>query len=302
MLLLEAGPAAEDHPETLSRRRLQVRVRQRRGDVGALHRAAAPLRQSARLRGHRARCSGGSGSVNGMVYTRGACSDYAEWPEGWRWNDVVPDFEAIEKHAAAAPRPPTRWTEACISAAVACGFERRDNLNDGMLGNVVGYECMSYEGDRRRSSYVAFIKDAPARPNLVVRPQSKRAPHRVRRPSRRAIAVEYRAGRRVSPRRRRQREVVLAAGALETPKLLMLSGIGPGQALRACGIPCVHESPVDRPEPARPSQRAAVLRVARLRRLPVPPALQLLPHPTERRPAARRRATPATCSGRHRRR
>jgi choline dehydrogenase len=184
---------------------------------------------------------GGSGSVNGMVYTRGARDDYAEWPVGWRWNDVVSDFAGIEERLRVRRRPPTRWTEACISAAVACGFERRDDLNDGHLSNVVGYEWMSYEGDRRRSSYVAFVKDAGPRPNLHVRAGAS-----VRRivfdDARRAVGVEYEHdGQRM--RAGVRREVVMCAGALETPKLLMLSGIGAGQALRAHGLDVVHDMP-----------------------------------------------------------
>jgi choline dehydrogenase len=239
VLLLEAGPAAEDHPETLSADGYKYAFA---NDALMWERFTVPQRHCGDQRVFCGTGSvlGGSGSVNGMVYTRGAVQDYAEWPEGWRWDDVVPDFEALEATLHPRRRPPTRWSEACISAAVACGFERREDLNDGMLSNVVGYEWMTYEGDRRRSSYVAFIKDAPARPNLFVSPKSKL--HRiVFDDRRRAVAVEYeRDG--VPMRAGIDREVVMAAGALETPKLLMLSGVGPGQALRACGIPQVYES------------------------------------------------------------
>jgi choline dehydrogenase len=184
---------------------------------------------------------GGSGSVNGMVYTRGAREDYAEWPTGWRWSDVVPDFERLEAGLRPRRRPPTRWTEACISAAVGCGFARKDDLNDGCLSNVVGYEWMSYEGDRRRNSYVAFVKDSGARPNLVVR-TGARVHRLVLDRDKRACAVEYAHG---GALRRAEIacEAVMSAGAIETPKLLMLSGIGPGQALRAAGIEVVHDAP-----------------------------------------------------------
>ncbi len=240
VLMLEAGPAAEDHPETLSADGYKYAFA---NDAVMWERFTVPQRHCGDQRVFAGTGSvlGGSGSVNGMVYTRGAVQDYAEWPEGWRWDDVVPDFEQIEAVLRPRPRPPTRWAEACISAAVACGFERRENLNDGMLSNVVGYETMAYEGDRRRSSYVGFIKDAPPRPNLVISPKSKL--HRiVFDEHKRAVAVEYEKDG-VHVRADVDREVVLAAGALETPKLLMLSGIGPAQTLRACGIPCVHEAP-----------------------------------------------------------
>src|SRR5689334_2206044 len=116
---------------------------------------------------------GGSGSVNGMVYTRGARLDYAEWPEGWRWDEIERDFQAIETRLRPHRRPPTAWTEACISAAEANGFLRKDDLNDGQLSNVIGYEWMSYDGEDRRSSYVAFIKDAGARPSLTVQTKAR---------------------------------------------------------------------------------------------------------------------------------
>ena len=169
VLLLEAGPAAEDHPETLHADGYKYAFV---NDEVIWERFSAPQAHAAnhRIFVGSGTVLGGSGSVNGMVYTRGAKDDYAEWPEGWRWDDVVPDFEKIEAKLRPRRRAPTRWTEACISAAVTCGFQRSEDLNDGELGNVVGYEWMAYEGDRRRSSYVAFIKDAGERANLSVRP------------------------------------------------------------------------------------------------------------------------------------
>jgi choline dehydrogenase len=239
VLLLEAGPAAEDHPETLHADGYKYAFV---NDEVIWERFSAPQAHAAnhRIFVGSGTVLGGSGSVNGMVYTRGAKADYAEWPEGWRWNDVVPDFEVIEGKLRPRRRAPTRWTEACISAAVTCGFQRSEDLNDGELGNVVGYEWMAFEGDRRRSSYVAFVKDAGDRPNLSVRPRA--FVHRiVFDESRRAVAVEYEQD--GSLRRAEvDREVVMCAGALETPKLLMLSGIGPGQALRTRRIATVLEA------------------------------------------------------------
>jgi choline dehydrogenase len=239
VLVLEAGPRAEDHPETLSADGYKYAFA---NDAVMRERFTVPQRHSADVRFFvgTGSVSGGSGSVNGMVYTRGAALDYAQWPSGWRWNDVVPDFEALEHTLRPNRRPPTRWSEACISAAVANGFRRSEDLNDGELGNVVGYEWMTFEGDRRRSSYVAFVRDTP-RDNLVFR--NRASAHRiVFDDSRRAIAVEYSddgSNQRVEVRH----EVLLAAGALETPKLLMLSGVGPSQSMRACGIETVLDAP-----------------------------------------------------------
>ncbi|MCA9710682.1 MAG: GMC family oxidoreductase N-terminal domain-containing protein, partial [Myxococcales bacterium] len=239
VLLLEAGPAAEDHPETLSADGYKHAFI---NDEVIWERFTAPQTHAGgqRIFAGTGTVLGGSGSVNGMVYTRGDARDYDEWPRGWQWDDVRPHFERIEAQLRPRPRPPTRWTEACISAAVTCGFRRSPDLGDGQLGNVVGYQPMAYEGDRRRSSYVAFVKEAP-RPNLVV--HARALVHRiVFDEHRRAIAVEY-AHEGAHHRAQVRGEVVMCAGALETPKLLMLSGIGPGPVLRTFGLPAVLERP-----------------------------------------------------------
>jgi choline dehydrogenase len=236
VLVLESGPAAEENPETLrsdgykdafaNDRVIWERFSERQAHAG-----------KQRIFLGSGTGMGGSGSVNGMVYTRGAREDYAEWPRGFRWDDVVPDFEAIERALKPNTRPPTRFTESFIRAAESAGFRRSVDLNDGDLSGVVGYEWMNYEGEHRRSSYVAFIKENP-RENLEVR-TGARVHRLVFEADKRVTAVEYvHEGqlRRVSVRR----EVVMAAGALETPKLLMLSGIGPEEELRKHGIPVVH--------------------------------------------------------------
>ncbi len=237
VLLLEAGPAAEAHPETLDADGYKHAFI---NDEVFWDRFTAPQRHSAgqRFFAGTGKVLGGSGSVNGMVYTRGDRRDYDAFPTGWRWDDVVPDFRAIEERLRPNRRPPTRFTEAAISAAEARGFRRSEDLNDGDLGDVIGYEWMNYEGDRRRSSYVAFIQEPGPRENLTVRTQAR--VHRLEvepgadGPAR-ATAVVYEHDGRLL-RATVRGEVLMAAGALVTPKLLMLSGIGPGQLLRAVGI------------------------------------------------------------------
>ncbi|MEM9728195.1 MAG: GMC family oxidoreductase N-terminal domain-containing protein [Myxococcota bacterium] len=236
VLLLEAGPSAEDHPETLAADGYKHAFI---NDAVMGERFSTPQLHSANQRvfAGTGTVLGGSGSVNGMVYTRGAKLDYDEWPEGWAWDDVVPDFEAIERVIRPNRRPATEWTEACIASAEARGFSRQEDLNDGHMRNVIGYEWMSYEGDDRRSSYVAFLREAVERPNLTV--ETHALAHRLLfDASRKATGVEYeREGQERSAQV--SREVVLCAGALETPKLLLLSGIGPAEHLRALGIPVV---------------------------------------------------------------
>ncbi len=239
VLLLEAGPSADEHPETL---RADGYKDAFINDAVFWERFSVPQRGCADHRVFLGTGSvlGGSGAVNGMVYTRGAREDFAEWPTGWHWDDVVPDFEELERKLRVHQRPPTEWTEACINAAQACGFERRKDLNDGHLYNTVGYEWMSYEGEQRRSSYVAFIRDAAPQKNLVIHTGAR--VQKVVFEGRRATAVEFlHQGQR--HRVEVGREVIFCAGALESPKLLMLSGVGPGERLKTVGVDVVADIP-----------------------------------------------------------
>jgi choline dehydrogenase len=240
VLLLEGGPAAEEHPETLSAGGYKYAFI---NDAVMGERFTAPQVHAAKQRvfAGTGTVMGGSGSVNGMVYTRGARLDYAEWPEGWRWDDIQDDFVAIEKVLRPHRRPPTAWTEACISAAEANGFSRKDDLNDGDLSNVIGYEWMSYDKEDRRSSYVAYIKDAGERPNLTILTGARA--HRLRFDAdKRATAVEF-DHRGARGQAQARREIILCAGALESAKLLMLSGVGPAEHLRSLDIPVVADRP-----------------------------------------------------------
>lgn len=238
VLLLEGGPAAEEHPETLSAAGYKLAFV---NDAVMCERFSVPQEHSARQRvfAGTGTVMGGSGSVNGMVYTRGARADYDEWPDGWHWDEVQDEFRAIEAKLRPHRRPPTAWTEACIASAEAHGFARKEDLNDGGMSNVIGYEWMSYEGEARRSSYVAFLKDAGERSNLTT-VTGARVHRIVFDADRRARSVEYEVG---GERRSAEagNDIVLSAGALESPKLLMLSGVGPGDHLRALGIPVVAE-------------------------------------------------------------
>ncbi|MGB5811374.1 MAG: GMC family oxidoreductase N-terminal domain-containing protein [Polyangiales bacterium] len=233
VLLLEAGPRAEEHPETLAADGYKEAFIND-AVMGERFSVPQPCAANQRVFAGTGTVVGGSGSVNGMVYTRGAREDYDEWPEGWRWRDNLRDFEAIEEVLRPHRRPPTTWTEACVESAETQGFARQDDLNDGNLSNVIGYEWMSYEGNDRRSSYVAFLRDAGTRENLTVLSEAR--VHRVSFSSAlRAEGVEFdHEG--VSKRVGANREIVLCAGALETPKLLMLSGVGPAEHLRKLGI------------------------------------------------------------------
>lgn len=240
VLLLEGGPAAEEHPETLDADGYKHAFI---NDAVMGERFSVPQAKSANQRvfAGTGTVMGGSGSVNGMVYIRGAREDFAEWPRGWHWDDVLGDFEALEQTLRINQRPPTSWTEACIASAEEQAFTRSDDFNDGNLSNVIGYEWMSYEGDNRRSSYVAFIKEPGPRENLTILTHA-RAHRVVFTADARARAVEFEHDGELK-RAEAAREIVLCAGALETPKLLMLSGVGPAEHLRKHDIPVVADRP-----------------------------------------------------------
>jgi choline dehydrogenase len=237
--LLEAGDPAEEHPETL------------RADGykdafinDALMHERFTTRQtgcgSRRLFAGTGRGMGGSGAINAMVYTRGAREDFDEFGEGWRWADVVPHFEAVERALDVRRRAPTSFTEACIRAAEETGFRRKEDLNDGDLRDVLGYEWMNYRGDERRNAYVAFVKDRPsARLELYTRTTATRldvgADGDVRGVFGRGPGGEVHFVAR--------REIVVCLGALASPALLLRSGIGPESELRALGIDVVASVP-----------------------------------------------------------
>ncbi len=239
VLLLECGEPAEDNPETL---RADGYKHAFANDRLIWERFSTPQPGCGgrRIFMGSGRGMGGSGSVNGMVYTRGAREDFSEWPEGWRWDELTPHFQALETKLGIRRRGETEFTEACIAAAEIAGFRRKQDLNDGDLSGVLGYEWMNYEHAARRSSYVAFLKDQP-RSNLVIEVGAL-ARKIVVNGEMRVVAIEYdRNGASLSVRVRR--ELLICAGALETPKLLMLSGIGPREEIEPLGISLVLEVP-----------------------------------------------------------
>ncbi|MEZ4287676.1 MAG: GMC family oxidoreductase [Polyangiales bacterium] len=240
VLLIEAGPSAEDHTETLVASRYKEAFINDAvmGERFTTKQAHAGNQQ---LFAGTGTVLGGSGSVNGMVYTRGSVEDYNEWPSGWKWNDVTPDFVEIEKVLRPHQRPPTKWNDACIASATANGFSQSNDLNNGKMHNAIGYEWMSYENDERRSSYVSFIRDRGANNALTI--MTNTCVERVLFDDRqRAIGVQIDRGGEHSIIRANA-EVVLCAGALETPKLLMLSGVGPADHLRDFDIKLVLDQP-----------------------------------------------------------
>ena len=237
--LIEQGDDAEEHPETLEADGYKHAFA---NDALLLDRFSTPQehRRQSRLYLGSGRGLGGSASINGMVYTRGAKEDYESWPRGYQYGDLAPVFQALEDKLRVRPRAATEFTETFVRAAEAAGFRRSQNMNDGDLSGVIGYETMNYEGSARRSSYVSYVREARRRENLHV--FTKALTRRVVFEGNRAVGVEIEqhGKRRVL---RARREVILCAGALETPKLLMLSGVGPAAELAKHGITSVVDLP-----------------------------------------------------------
>lgn len=202
----------------------------------------------------RGKTLGGSSSVNGQIYMRGLPSDYEDWNcAGWGWRDILPCFIALERYEG----PPSEWhgsdgllrvsdtpdrrpiCEAFLDAAAALGTPRKQDINIGDDAGV-GYFQRTVSGGQRQSAAKAFLTPVLRRPNLSVITDFE--VDRIRFEGTRAIGVEGRdrSGVRLFDA---AREVILTAGALNSPVLLQRSGIGPAGLLRSLGVPVVVDAP-----------------------------------------------------------
>jgi choline dehydrogenase len=198
----------------------------------------------------RGRVLGGSSCLNGMVHVRGARSDYAEWirlgAEGWAWEDVLPvflrmeDFDGGESELHGVGGPTSiisQYTlapvhEAIIAAAQEVGIARNDDYNSGELDGIAQTQLTIRDG-RRHSAAAAYLRPVIDAPNLRV---LTRAPaRRLLIEGTRCVGVEWEHSGRLHTARARS-EVVISAGAIASPKLLLLSGIGPAPELAEHGI------------------------------------------------------------------
>jgi choline dehydrogenase len=205
----------------------------------------------------RGRVLGGSSSINAMVYVRGQPQDYESWRQsgcaGWGWDDVLPYFRKAQEqgrggdayHGTGGPlwvsdladRHPL--CDAFIDAAADWGLPRNPDFN-GRSQEGVGYYQLTMRGARRCSASVAYLKPARKRPNLRV--VTNALATGILFQGRRAVGVRVRQGGADHEFRCRS-ELVLAAGAVKSPHLLMLSGIGPAEQLRSHGIPVLQDLP-----------------------------------------------------------
>lgn len=241
VLLLERGQAGDDNPEVLSADGFQQAFA---NDNTMWDRMSAVQAHAGKRPVYMGSGTGlgGSGSVNGMVYTRGDQLDFDQWPEGWQWQDVVPAFEKLEQRLGVQPRPATRFSEASLQAADSAGLQRKDHLNDGELCGFMGYNDMNYQGDQRRSSYSSLIYGREQDLDLLTICTRATTRKILFDSAQTAVAVEYEIGG-VIQRAGIRKEVIFCAGALETPKLLMLSGVGPATELQRHGIDLVLDAP-----------------------------------------------------------
>nr|HET7857809.1 choline dehydrogenase [Caldimonas sp.] len=205
----------------------------------------------------RGKVLGGSSSVNAMVYMRGQREDYDGWAAegnaGWGWADVLPLFKRAEHnergadafHGSEGPlnvmdlRSPHRFGPIFVEAARQAGHAVNRDFN-GATQEGFGLYQVTHKAGERFSAAKAYLTPARSRANLHVVTEALTT--RVVLSGRCAVGVEVRVGGAARTLRAR-REVLLAAGALQSPQLLMLSGIGPGAHLQSHGIAVAHDLP-----------------------------------------------------------
>ena len=201
---------------------------------------------------------GGSSAINGMLYIRGQAEDYDAWRdagnEGWGWDDVLPYFRKAEdqqhgeseSHGAGGPigvsdtRPSSPASTLFLEAAVASGIPRLDDLNTGDQHGIAHVQG-TIRGGRRMTTAAGYLRPAAARPNLQV--VTRALVERIVVEEGAATGVVYRDKSGAALTARAEREVVLCAGAVASPQLLLQSGIGDATRLGELGIAPVHHLP-----------------------------------------------------------
>jgi choline dehydrogenase-like flavoprotein len=254
VLLLEAGG-----PDT--KREIQIPMFFTRNFGTAVDWAymteAEPHLQNRQVYWPRGKVLGGSSSINAMIYIRGNRCDYDAWSAagnpGWSYREVLPYFKKAENQERGAseyhgvggplnvcdPRCPSEVSRAFVEAAEECGFSRNADFN-GASQEGFGLLQLTQKNGRRHSAADAFLRPAMRRPNLTVETNVHVCGVAFER--NRAVEVNYRrdGG---STQARAEREIILCAGAVGSPQLLLLSGVGPADQLRSFAIPVVADLP-----------------------------------------------------------
>lgn len=216
-----------------------------------------PRLGSRRMYWPRGRMLGGSSSLNAQVYIRGHQSDYDDWQQagnpGWDWKQLLPLFRSVEDnergaseyHGMGGPlrvsdsRSRNELCAAFVQAAQQAGYPLNDDFN-GANQDGFGFYQLTQKDGRRWSSADAFLAPVRHRTNLTVISDARAT--RILMDERRAVGLAYQQkGNDFELKARR--EVILAGGAVNSPHLLMLSGIGPRAELERHGIPVLHDLP-----------------------------------------------------------
>jgi choline dehydrogenase len=203
----------------------------------------------------RGKVLGGCSAINGMIYMRGQAADYDHWRQlgnvGWSWDDVLPVFKKTEDHFAGesalhgaegewrVEEPRISWEilDAFRDAAAEAGIPRINDFNGGDNEGSAYFQVNQKKGVRWHAAK-AFLKPAKDRDNLTILTHAQT--ERLTLDGKRATGVVFRQGGK-RKRASANAEVVLAAGAIGSPQILQLSGIGPGSVLNERGVDIRHE-------------------------------------------------------------
>jgi choline dehydrogenase-like flavoprotein len=206
----------------------------------------------------RGKSLGGSSSMNAMLYVRGRPLDYDSWEaqgaSGWGYRDVLPYFVksednvrgASEFHGAGGPlrvseqRSPRAMNGRLLAASTAAGIPQIADYNGPEQDGVSMFQVTQRNG-QRFSAADAYLRPVTDRPNLELRTGASVLG--IELDGERAVGVRLRKGRSGEELVRAEREVLLSAGAINSPQLLLLSGIGPAEELRAAGVEVSHDLP-----------------------------------------------------------
>ena len=193
----------------------------------------------------RGRVLGGTSSLNGMVYLRGARADYDGWVAagcpGWGWEQVRGEFDALEAWLRPAVLiPPNPLSAVMVEAAIQAGFPRSATFDEGTLDGA-GWNKSTIVDGERFNAHRAFIAPIRERPNLYLLTETRVLRLALDGARASGVVVQRNGG---PAETIRAGEVILCAGAFDSPRLLMLSGIGPAAPLTALGIAPVADLPV----------------------------------------------------------
>jgi choline dehydrogenase len=217
---------------------------------------AEPHLDNRRLWWPRGRGLGGSSAINGMVYTRGHPQDFDEWRQlgltGWSWDDVLPYFRKLEGHhrggdyhgsdgplTISGGESDSPFHDALVQAGQQAGYRASDNFNGADQEGFGRYDLTIASG-QRWSTAAAYLRPVEHRANLTVITEARTKAVIVA--GGRAVAVDYIRNNRVE-RVEVDGEAILCAGAVQSPHILQLSGIGNAAQLREAGVRPVHDLP-----------------------------------------------------------